>query len=199
MLLHHLSPIALQGKYMSSMTEEEFFHFCQENKQLRIERNYSGQIIIMSPTNSKTSLLNSRLNFLLNTWNYQHKKGFVFDSNGGFTLPDSSVFAPDVAWVSLKKWQALTEEEKEKFAPICPEFVVELRSKTDVLKTLKEKMVQWIDNGVLLAWLIDPAQKKTHVYRQDGSIEIVEGFDQTLSGEKVLEGFELDLAELIAE
>ncbi len=199
MLLHLLPTIALQGKYINAMTDDEFFLFCQENKQLRIERNHLGQIIIMSPTNSKTSLTNSKLNFLVNIWNHKDQKGLVFDSNGGFTLPDTSVFAPDVAWVSLEKWNSLTEEEKEKFAPICPEFIVELRSKTDVLKTLKEKMVRWIDNGVLLAWLIDPIQKKTHIYRQDGSIEIVNGLDQKLNGENVLEGFELDLSELFKD
>ena len=198
-MLLHLSPIALQGKYMSAMTEEEFFHLCQENKQLRIERNHLGQIIIMSPTGFNTSVYNSKLIYLLNAWNYQDKKGIVTESNGGFRLPDSSIFAPDAAWISLERLKPVKKEEKDKFLPACPEFVVELRSKSDVLKTLKEKMVRWIDNGVLLAWLIDPTQKKTYVYRQDGSIEIVEGFEQKLSGEKVLEGFELDLGELIDE
>jgi len=183
----------ITGKFLEGMTSEEFFHFCQENETLHFERDEKGNIIVMAPTGSETGSKNSEFTADLVNWNRKNKLGKVYDSSSGFTLIDGSNRSPDAAWVSLQKWNALTEAEKKVFAPICPEFIVELRSETDRLKYLQNKMKMWIKNGAQLAWLIDSIEEKTHIYRKDGSIEIVNGFDKVLSGENVLQGFEFDL------
>ena len=120
----------------------------------------------------------------------------MFDSSTGFTLPDRSVFSPDASWISLGNWNALTEEDKNKFAPICPEFIIEVRSKFDSVQDLKNKMVKWIANGATLAWLIDPIEEITYIFRSDGSMETVLGLDNKLTGEDPVKGFELDLSRL---
>lgn len=177
-----------------TFSDEELIKMCQENDGLKIERNEKGQIIIMPPTGFISGNLNSEVVIELGIWNRKKRLGLVADSSTGFNLPDGSMRSPDASWVSLELWQTVPEESKEKFPPICPEFVVELLSASDSLKELREKMQQtWITNGAKLAWLIDPKNQQTFIYRSNGSIEIVEGFDKTLSGENVLEGFEVDL------
>lgn len=183
----------IKGKVFEGMTDEEFLHFCNENETLHFERDEKGNIIVMPPTTYETGRLNNSISAKLFAWNEQHQFGVTFDSSTGFTLPDGSNRSPDAAWVSNQKHEALTEAEKNKFAPVCPEFVVELRSKSDGLAYLQNKMQMWIRNGVHLAWLIDPIAQKTYVYRKNGAIEIIENFETTLSGEKVLVNFELDL------
>jgi len=168
----------IKGKVFEEMTTEEFFHFCQENDELNFERDEKGNIIFMPPTGSNTGNTNSEINIDLGIWNRKHQLGRVFDSNTGFTLPDGSTRSPDAAWISNQKWNALTDAEKEVFAPVCPEFVIELRSKSDRLQYLQDKMSMWIKNGVHLAWLIDPLEQKTYIYRKDRSVVIVESFDE---------------------
>lgn len=175
------------------MTDEEFFNFCQQNPDLRMERDHNKQIYIMAPTGYYTGGLNSGIFGELYIWNRKSNMGKVFDSSTGFTLPDKSVFSPDAAWVSNDKDIMLTQEQKKKFAPVCPDFIIELKSPSDTLKKLKTKMLKWIENGAQLAWLIDPESKKVFIYREDGSVAIVQGFTNKLSGENVLPGFELDL------
>ncbi len=177
-----------------TFSDEELIKMCQENDGLKIERNEKGQIIIMPPTGFISGNLNSEVVIELGIWNRKKRLGLVADSSTGFNLPDGSMRSPDASWVSLELWQTVPEETKSKFPPICPEFVLELRSDSDSLNELRDKMQKtWIANGAKLAWLIDPQNQQTFIYRSNGSIEIVEGFDKMLSGENVLEGFEFDL------
>ncbi|WP_240410536.1 Uma2 family endonuclease [Hymenobacter oligotrophus] len=190
--------ILLGGSYLGRMTDDEFFDFCQQHPDLRIERTAHHEILLMSPTGSRSGKRNARLNGQLYSWFIQHAElGEIFDSNTGFTLPDTSILSPDASWVSAAKWNALTPGQQDKFAPVCPEFVVELKSKTDVLKDLQAKMHDWLRNGAQLAWLLDPDTETAYIYRPgQPAPETVQGFDNELSGEAVLPGFRLRLAEL---
>jgi len=184
----------IKGKVIKGMTDEEFHHFCQENETLHFERDEKGNIIVMPPTVFNTGRMNNAISAKLYAWNEQNSLGVTVDSSTGFTLPDGSNRSPDAAWVSNQKHDALTDTEKNKFAPVCPEFIVELRSKSDRLSYLQEKMQMWISNGVHLGWLIDPIDQKAYIYRKDGSIETIKNFEIHLNGEDVLNGFELDLS-----
>ncbi|MEP7107987.1 MAG: Uma2 family endonuclease [Ferruginibacter sp.] len=183
----------VKGFLHDDMSDEEFFDFCQQNPDLRMERDHNKQIYVMAPTGYYTGGLSSDIFGELYIWNKKSKTGKVFDSSTGFTLPDGAVFSPDASWISNEKISLLSEEEKNKFAPVCPDFVIELKSPSDRLKNVKEKMLKWIENGAQLAWLIDPENKKVFIYREDGSVAIVQGFNNKLSGGNVLPGFELDL------
>lgn len=176
------------------LTDEQFFQFCQENKHLKLERTKTGNIIIMTPTGLETSGRNSEIIGDLIIWNRRTKFGKVFDSNGGFTLPDNSMLAPDAAVVSQVRWDALPETQRKKFGRICPDFVVELKSESDRITILQSKMQDWLNNGVQLGWLIDPDNEKVYIYRPGKSMKEVNGFDNTISGESVLPGFSLDLS-----
>ncbi len=178
--------------------EEEFFTLCATNPELRLEKDKHGNIIIMSPTGMKSSFLNGILFAEVFSWNRTSKEGAVLDFNGGITLPDSSVRAADVAFISHEKLNKLSEEELEKFGKVCPDFIIELRSKSDSMKELKEKMEMWIKNGVPLAWLVDSKNQEVHIYKSNQPTEIIKGFDKTISGEPVLKGFEFDLKLLLS-
>ncbi len=188
-----METIILKDRVTNKMTDEEFLWFCQENKDLRIERNSNLEILLMSPVTSLSGFWNAEILRQLATWAIEQKGGFVFDSSTGFTLPDRSVLSPDASWISKGKWQALSDEDQNKFAPICPEFVIEIKSKSDSLEDLQTKMKNWVSNGAQLAWLIDPSQKKSFIYKSTGEMEKVEGFDKKLKGEGLVEGFVLDL------
>jgi Uma2 family endonuclease len=179
------------------LTDEQFYAFCQENSHLNFERTSSGEIIIMSPTGGKTSNRNSKILALLHIWNEQSDLGIVFDSSGGFSLPNRAMRSPDAAWVTVERWNELTEEEKEGFPPLCPDFVIELKSKTDSLKTLKLKMQEWLENGCRLAWLIDIEEKQVYIYRPQQEAEVYSFSEGKLSGEEVLPGFSLNLQVLL--
>lgn len=178
------------------LTDEQFFQLCQNNRDLRFERNANGELIIMSPTGSETGRRNSGLNFQLTAWNIQNNLGVVFDSSSGFKLPDGSDISPDSAWVRRDRWDALTPEQKEKFAPICPDFVVELRSASDSLEKLRAKMKVYIKNGAKLGWLLDRKNRQVEISRPDRDVEIRYS-PATLSGEDVLPGFVLDLNNIL--
>jgi len=179
------------------LSDEEFYDFCQQNPHLRIERDEDGQIIFEMPPRTKTSIKNLDIAIEVGLWNRQHKLGYVTDSNGGFTLPDSSVRVPDVAWVSRERWDALSESDRDKFAKICPYFVIELMSDPDERYTLPAKMEKYLRNGVRLAWVIDPFEQQTTVY-QPGQEPQTVPFDQPLAGGDVLPGFALTLRTLLA-
>lgn len=191
-------PIILGGPYLERMTDDEFFTFCQQHPELRVERTAHHEIVLMSPTGSRSGKRNARLNLQLGKWwEQQSHLGEIFDSNTGFTLPDGSVLSPDASWVSAAKWNALTQEQQDKFAPVCPEFVVELQSASDSTKVLQAKMLDWLRNGAQLAWLLVPESETAYLYRPgQPEPEVVQGFDKELSGETVLPGFRLRLAEL---
>jgi Uma2 family endonuclease len=188
-------PMLLQMLPNMIMTDDQFFDFCQLNRHFRIERNQIGDLFIMSPTGSETEERNFNLNGQLWIWTKQDGTGVGFGSSGGFTLPNGAVRSPDAAWIKRTKWEIIPAEKRKKFAPICPEFVVELRSENDSLSTLKEKMQEYIDNGTQLAWLIDRKQRKVFIYRPNCGVEELDN-PQTLTGEDILPGFVLDLSEI---
>ena len=178
-----------------NFTEDEFFNFCVQNRDLRIERDSNLNIILMSPTGNITSNQNFSIYLKLGFWNEKHGLGYTFESNSGFMLPNKSMRSPDVAWIKKERWEKLPLEEKKKFTHICPDFIIELKSESDSLPQLKDKMQEWMKNGCRLAWLINPEKRITIIYRPKGKPEEV-SFDKKLSGEEVLPGFELDLKEL---
>ncbi len=179
------------------MTDDELFAFCAANKELRIERDEQGQLIIMSPSGGITGNLNFKITSIFGQWVEKNPLlDYGFDSATGFRLKDKSMRSPDVSWVKKETWENLRIEDREKFAPVCPDFVIELRSKTDSLSFLKEKMEKWISNGCSLGWLIDPSEHKAYLYAPSKEIEEVNGFDKMISGGDLLPGFELDLSRL---
>jgi Uma2 family endonuclease len=186
--------VDVKGLKYDSMSDNEFFNFCAENDNLRIERDSNRQIFIMAPAGYETGNFNSEIVTDLNLWNRKIKKGKVADSSAGFLLPDTSVLSPDASWTSNEALNLISKKQIKKFLPACPEFVIELKSPTDSVRYLKNKMLKWIENGCRLAWLIIPEKEEAHIYRANGSIEIVKGFDKKLSGENILTGFQLDLS-----
>jgi Uma2 family endonuclease len=177
-------------------SDDEFFEFCQANQPFNFERDKFGNIYIIMPTGSKTSEFNAELITEFGIWNREYKLGKVFDSNRDFILPDTSMRAADVAWIELTRWQALTKKQQSKFAPICPDFVLELMSSSDDFESLNAKMLEWLANGCRLAWLIDIKNEKVYIYENGGLAQEITGFSQKLSGGKVLANFELDLSVL---
>ncbi|WP_254566587.1 Uma2 family endonuclease [Oscillatoria sp. HE19RPO] len=188
-----ISPLVLQMSPAIEMTDEQFFDFCQQNRDYRIERTAKGEVIIMSPTGSETGNRNFDLIFQLGLWTRQNKTGIGFDSSTGFTLPNGSIKSSDAAWIRLEKWHNLTPEQQQKFAPICPDFVVELRSPSDNLKRLQDKLQDYIEQGTLLGWLIDRKHQQVYIYRPNQPVGCLTQ-PTTLSEESVLPGFVLDLS-----
>lgn len=177
------------------LTDEQFFRLCQNNRDLRFERTATGELIIMPPTGSETGDRNAELTYQLRAWSRQNQLGKSFDSSTGFRLPNGAERSPDASWVRMERWHALTQEEKERFAPLCPDFVVELMSPSDALEKTRAKMREYIDNGTRLGWLINRQQQQVEIYRSHQDVEILLS-PQTLSGEDILPGFVLDLAEI---
>lgn len=174
------------------LTDEQFFQVCQNNRDLRFERTASGELVIMPPTGGETGKRNFEIVVQLGIWNKKHNLGVGFDSSTGFKLPNGANRSPDVAWVLHERWEALTPQQRQKFLPLCPDFVVELCSPTDSLKQTQAKMQEYIDNGARLGWLIDAKARRVEIYRLNQDVEILEQ-PATLSGEDVLPGFILDL------
>ncbi|MEH2061238.1 MAG: Uma2 family endonuclease [Nostoc sp.] len=172
---------------------EGFYELCQANQNLQLERTATGEIIIMPPTYPWTGKKNFSLIGQLAIWIEKTGLGIGFDSSSGFTFPNGAVYSPDASWVSNEKWEALTQiQQEEEFSPVAPDFVVELRSSSDSLKKLREKMQEYINNGVRLGWLLDPKNKTVEIFRFGKDAEILES-PTTVSGEDVLPGFELNL------
>ncbi|ACK66054.1 protein of unknown function DUF820 [Rippkaea orientalis PCC 8801] len=178
---------------ITKIDDKQFYQLCRYNPELKLEQNQKGQIIIMSPTGGETGKKNAELIIDFGIWNRQKKSGQIFDSSTCFKLPLGSNRSPDVAYIKQERWGKLTPEEREKFPPIAPDFVLELMSKTDSLKQVQEKMQEYMDNGVKLGWLINPEKKQVEIYRQGQEKEVLE-YPQTLSGEDILPEFILDLA-----
>ncbi|MCE7066439.1 Uma2 family endonuclease [Dyadobacter sp. CY326] len=190
-------PMPVTMKMGDLMSEEEFFQFCQMNDTLEFERDSQGNIILMSPTGLFTGGFNSKVTAELVIWNKENQLGEVFDSSAGFTLPNGAVRSPDVSFVISEKWDALSEDQQETFGHVCPDFVIEIRSKSDGLGYLQDKMREFIDNGTQLGWLIDRFDNKIHIYRADKSVFVHDTLNVTLSGEDVLPGFSLNPAALL--
>lgn len=178
------------------LTDERFLELCHDNSELRLEITAKGELIIMGPTASETGRRNANLVFQLCLWSRQEGTGECFDSSAGFTLPNGAKRSPDASWIRRERYEALTEEERERFAPICPDFVVELRSKTDRLAHLQAKMVEYIENGARLGWLLDPAARRVYIYLPGQEAEMLET-PETIPGDPaVLPGFILQLREI---
>ncbi|HEY9852247.1 MAG TPA: Uma2 family endonuclease [Leptolyngbyaceae cyanobacterium] len=179
-------------KLKIDLTDEQYFQMCQNNRDLKFERTAKGVLLIMPPTGGETGNRNADLTFQVQGWSRQNNLGKAFDSNTGFKLPNGADRSPDASWVKIARWNALTPEQREKFIPLCPDFVVELRSPSDSLTELREKMQEYIENGAKLGWLIDRKNQRVEIYRPNQEVEIIEN-PVTLSGEDVLPGFVLDL------
>lgn len=178
-----------------NLTDEQFWQLCLSNRDYRFERTAKGELIVMPPTGSDTGRRNIKITTQLEIWNSQSKLGVAFDSSTGFKLPNGAERSPDASWVKKERWESLTAEQQAKFAPLCPDFVVELRSPSDSLQNLQEKMREYINNGARLGWLIDTKNQQVEIYRPDRDVEILSS-PQTLSGEDVLPGFVLELTEI---
>ena len=189
-------PLMLQFPSSLTVSDEQFFDLCQANRDLRIERNKFGEISIMSPTGGKTGNRGGNIFGQLWVWSEQDGTGLTFDSSTGFTLSTGAERAPDASWMKLERWNSLSEEQQEKFVPICPDFVVELRSASDNLKPLQEKMQEYMEeDGIQLGWLIDRKNRKVYIYRPGMAVECLDN-PVSLSGEIVLPGFILDLSKV---
>ncbi|HHP7244690.1 MAG TPA: Uma2 family endonuclease [Elainellaceae cyanobacterium] len=186
-------PLTVNLPMQVAMTTVEFYEFCQANRDLRIERTATGDVIIMPPAFSETGNRNLKIVQQLANWADQDGTGETFDSSSGFTLPNGATRSPDAAWIRLERWNALTEAEKSSFAPICPDFVVELKSSSDSLSNLKAKMAEYLDNGASLGWLIDRKHRQVYVYRLGHEPEVLENPDE-VSGDLELPGFSLKMA-----
>jgi Uma2 family endonuclease len=189
------TPMTVNLPAIAPMTQEQFYEFCVANRDLRIERTASGEVVIMPPAFSDTGNRNIKIAQQLANWTDQDGTGESFDSSAGFTLPNGATRSPDASWIKLERWNALTEEQKSSFAPICPDFVIELRSFSDTLTNLQEKMQEYMDNGALLGWLIDRKTRTVHVYRPNQESSILDN-PEAVSGDPELPGFLLHMGKI---
>lgn len=187
--------IPLTVQFPVTMNHETFIQFCLANRDLRIERTANGEVIVMPPVFSDTGNRNLKIAQQLANWAEKDGKGETFDSSTGFTLPNGATRSPGASWIKLERWNTLSEEEKASFAPICPDFVIELRSASDTLKSLQDKMQEYMANGASLGWLIDRKNRKVYIYRPRQEPEVLEN-PETVSGHPVLPGFVLQMAKV---
>ncbi len=183
-------------KNPATFTDDELYDFCIKNKHLHIERDATQNLLIMAPVGGGSGFREKNLIFEVEYWVRKNNLGKSFSSSTGFLLPNGAMRSPNACWLSDERWATVPNSEKEKFLPITPDFVVEIRSNSDRINDLKLKMQEWIENGVRLAWLIDVKAEQIFIYRENGSIEIIDGFDNVLNGETVMKGFEFDLKQL---
>jgi len=177
---------------IAQITDDQFYQLCRENPDVKFERNARGEIIVMSPTGGETGNSNFEIATDFGIWNRQAKLGVCFDSSTCFKLPNGANRSPDVSWIEQARWDALTAEQKQKFPPIAPDFVLELMSPTDSLKDTQGKMQEYMNNQVKLGWLINRKTRRVEIYRQGQEVEILE-CPTELSGEDILPGFVLNL------
>lgn len=185
--------LELPSEIALHVTQEQFEALAVANRDLRLERTAAGELIVNPPTGGESGQRNFSITGQLARWCEEHEDlGEGFDSSTGFRLPNGADRSPDASWVSRERWQALTLEQRKGFVPLCPDFVVELRSESDSLPKLQAKMREYIDNGARLGWLIDPQNKRVEIYRSKREVEVLENLT-ALSGENVLPGFVLNL------
>ena len=185
-------PLILHTRPVLDLSDEQFYEFCQLNREWRIERTTEGDLLFMAPAGGETGYRHILVATSLATWALQDGTGVPFDSSTGFTLPNGAIRSPDVAWVKRSRLASLTPEQKRKFLPLCPDFVIELRSPSDNLKTVQDKMREYLDTGTLLGWLIDPVDRRVYVYRPGAAMECLDN-PVTVSGDPELPSFVLDL------
>ena len=191
-----MDAIRLKTAVLDRLTDEEFFEFCQDHRDLRIERDADHQITIMPPACSETGSTNNELSYQLAHWNRQHELGKTFDSSAGFTLSTGAMLSPDASWIAQARWDALSAADRCGFARICPNFVAELLSPSDRLTDTMRKMEHWLEAGARLGWLLAPASETAFIFEPGQPVRPIVGFDQVLSGESVLPGFALELRRL---
>jgi Uma2 family endonuclease len=190
-----VEPLTLRLGSALSLSDDQLLELCCLNKELRIERTSEGDLEIMAPAGGGAAVRNSDILFQLASWAKENRTGIAFSSSAGFLLPSGAMRAPDAAWVRRSRLTGPSREEREKFLPLCPDFVVEVRLATDYLDAQREKLQEYMDSGAALGWLIDPLEKTVHVYRPGGDPEILEE-PQSVSADPVLPGFELQLEEI---
>jgi Uma2 family endonuclease len=188
-------PLVLHLAPAIDMTDQQFFELCHLNRDLRLERTCQGDLVVMPPTGGETGRVNFELAVSFGQWVRADGTGVGFDSSTGFTLPNGAKRSPDVAWVKRSRWEVLTRQQQQEFAPLCPDFVLELRSPSDALAYVQAKMREYLDNGAQLGWLLDPIEHKVYIYRPQAAVECLNN-PQTVSGEPVLPGFVLDVRRL---
>ncbi|HEX8655904.1 MAG TPA: Uma2 family endonuclease [Hymenobacter sp.] len=191
-----MTAIKLKSPMLEGLSDQEFYLFCADNRDLRIERDAKHQITIMPPTNSETGSSNSEITADLVMWNRQHHLGKTFDSSSGFTLHTGAMLSPDASWIAQARWDALSADDRRGFARICPDFVVELLSPTDRLTDTMRKMEHWLEAGAQLGWLIAPDTESVYVFEPGQPVRPVVGFDQKLVAGPLLPGFALELQRL---
>ncbi|BAZ16242.1 hypothetical protein NIES4071_81170 [Calothrix sp. NIES-4071] len=187
-----MNTVVLNLEPVAHITDEQFYQLCMANRDLSLELNASGELVIVSPVGGESGNNEAGLITDLEIWNRQSKLGKVFSSSTIFRLPNGANRSPDAAWVSLERWNALTPEQRKKFPPLTPDFLIELRSETDTLKRLQEKMKEYLENGLRLGWLVNPQNQQVEIYRQGQPVSVL-ALPVRLSGEDVLPGFELQL------
>ncbi|PSB20241.1 hypothetical protein C7B76_06450 [filamentous cyanobacterium CCP2] len=187
-----MTAVTIDFSPLFELTDDDFYQLCQNNPDVRFERTAKGELVIMSPVGGEGGKREADLITDLNLWNRQANLGVVFSSSAGFKLPNGADRSPDAAWISHDRWNTLTPEQKRKFPPIAPDFVIELRSESDDLTTLRAKLQEYMDNGVQLGWLIDPKDQIVEIYRQGQPVEVLNAPTQ-ISGETFLPAFTLDL------
>ena len=188
-LVVDFSPLA------TKVSDEEFDELCRLNPELQIERTSEGELVIMAPTGGKTGRRNVKLIAAFALWAEKDGTGQTFDSSTLFSLPNGARRSSDLSWIRNERWEALSHEQQEAFPPLCPDFVVELRSRTDSLKNLKEKMEEYVSNGAELGWLIDPLERKVHIYHPSAVPEVLDD-PKEVCGKPLLKGFVLDVQTL---
>ncbi len=189
-------PIVLDFRdVLKKISDDEFESFCRHNPDVEIELTKEGELVIMPPTGGETGIRNFTLIGNFFNWLEKDKSGVGFDSSTVFVLPSGAKRSPDLAWTTKEKWNALSAEDKKKFPPLCPDFVVELRSPSDSLVNLQNKLKEYIENGAALGWLIDRLEKKVHIFRPDTEVEVLDNPKQ-VSGEPLLKGFALNVKKL---
>jgi Uma2 family endonuclease len=192
-----MSAITVTLTPVIELSDDAFYELCQNNRELRFERTAMGDLIIMPPVGGEGSSREAEAIIQLGIWNKHAKLGIVFSSSGGFKLPNGADRSPDAAWIERSRWEALPLEQRRKFPPIAPDFVIELRSETDELKSLQDKMQEYIENGVKLGWLLNPQDRQIEIYQPGQPVEVLNSPSQ-LSGEPLLPHFVLDLSEIFS-
>jgi len=193
--LSDMSPLTFSLAPLFNLTDEAFYQLCRNNPDIKFERTARGELVVMAPVGGEGSKREADLITDLNIWNRQTNLGVVFSSSAGFKLPNGADRSPDAAWIAQDRWEQLTPQQQRRFPPIAPDFVIELRSETDDIETLRAKMREYLENGVRLGWLINPQDRQVEIYRQAEPVEVLTA-PIHLSGEAVLPGFVLELSRI---
>ncbi len=193
-----MTSVTLDLRPTLELTDQQFEQICQSNPDLKFERTALGALVIVALTGGETGRRNIKLSARLENWSSQANLGVAFDSSTGFRLPNGSIRSPDAAWIRLDRWQSLTADQRRKIVPLCPDFVVELRSSSDERDDLQAKLQEYLENGVRLGWLIDPELQEVEIYVPSRSVEVLI-HPRYVSGDDILPGFQLDLSGILAD